>query len=104
MMSNKLLNSISVKTYNNPGALLHDMIEKSGSSQTTLAKLTGFSRRKVCELCANKRRFTAETAVILEKVFNIPASAIMEVASTYELEKIKSDSSFANTLNSIDSL
>ena len=50
--------------------LKEEFLDPLGISQGELAKAMGVSRKTVNELCGNKRGVTAETALLLAKVFN----------------------------------
>src|SRR5580698_7245638 len=49
--------------------LVEEFLEPLGMSQTELAELSGLPRKHVNELCRNRRAVTADTALILAKVF-----------------------------------
>jgi len=53
-----------------PGEILtEEFMEPLGISQTDLAERTGLPRKHVNELCRNRRAVTADTALILGRVF-----------------------------------
>jgi addiction module HigA family antidote len=49
--------------------LTEEFMRPIGLTQVELAKLMGVSRKTVNELCTNKRSVTAETALMLARVF-----------------------------------
>jgi len=49
--------------------LLMEFIEPMGITQTVLAQKTGLPRKHVNELCRDRRAVTADTALILARVF-----------------------------------
>lgn len=49
--------------------IVEEFLEPMGITQVQLAKAMGVSRRTVNELCNNKRSITADTALMLAKVF-----------------------------------
>lgn len=49
--------------------LTQEFMQPISLTQVELAKLMGVSRKTVNELCTNKRSITAETALMLAKVF-----------------------------------
>jgi antitoxin HigA-1 len=49
--------------------LTQEFLEPFGLSQTRLAEMMGVSPRLVNELCRNKRAVTADTALMLSRVF-----------------------------------
>jgi addiction module HigA family antidote len=53
-----------------PGILLvEEFLEPMGMSQTELAQQSGLPRKHVNELCRDRRAITADTALILARVF-----------------------------------
>lgn len=53
-----------------PGEILtEEFMEPLGISQTELAERTGLPRKHVNELCRDRRTITADTALILSRVF-----------------------------------
>ena len=49
--------------------LLEEFMEPLGLSQTRLAEVTGLPRKHINELCQGRRAVTADTALILARVF-----------------------------------
>lgn len=49
--------------------LTEEFMQPIGLTQEELAKLMGVNRKTVNELCANRRSVTAETALMLARVF-----------------------------------
>jgi addiction module HigA family antidote len=49
--------------------LVEEFLEPLGITQTELAERTGLPRKHVNELCRNRRAITADTALILARVF-----------------------------------
>jgi antitoxin HigA-1 len=49
--------------------LIEEFMEPIGITQTELAEKTGLPRKHVNELCRNRRTVTADTALILGRVF-----------------------------------
>ena len=53
-----------------PGILLvEEFLEPMGMTQTELAQFSGLPRKHVNELCRDRRAITADTALILARVF-----------------------------------
>jgi addiction module HigA family antidote len=53
-----------------PGEMLvEEFLQPLGMTQTELAQRTGLPRKHVNELCRNRRAITADTALILSRVF-----------------------------------
>jgi addiction module HigA family antidote len=49
--------------------LVEEFMQPLGLSQTDLAQKTGLPRKHINELCRNRRAVTADTALILSRVF-----------------------------------
>lgn len=49
--------------------LVEEFMEPLGLSQTKLAEITGLPRKHINELCQGRRAVTADTALILARVF-----------------------------------
>ena len=49
--------------------LVEEFMEPLGLSQTRLAQVTGLPRKHINELCGGRRAVTADTALILARVF-----------------------------------
>jgi antitoxin HigA-1 len=49
--------------------LVEEFLEPLGMTQTDLAERSGLPRKHVNELCRNRRTITADTALILARVF-----------------------------------
>lgn len=78
-----------------PGELIKDEIEARGWSQVELAEVLGRPGRLVSELIAGKRAITPETAKGLGQAFGTGAQFWLNMESSYQLSKVKSDSSNA---------
>ena len=78
-----------------PGELIKDEIEARGWSQIELAEVLGRPGRLVSELIAGKRAITPETAKGLGQAFGTGAQFWLNMESSYQLSKVKSDSSNA---------
>lgn len=66
-----------------PGETLLESIEKLGMSQAELAQRMGRPLKTINEIIKGKAAITAETALQLEKVLNIPASFWTKAEHTY---------------------
>lgn len=78
-----------------PGEFIKDEIEARGWSQIELAEVLGRPGRLVSELIAGKRAITPETAKGLGEAFGTGAQFWMNMESSYQLSKVKGDSSNA---------
>lgn len=56
-----------------PGETLEDVLEERSMTQAELAERTGLSRKTINEIIKGKAPITPETALHLEKVFDVPA-------------------------------
>lgn len=73
-----------------PGTLIRDEIEvRSGLTQKELAKELGVKPSFLNEVIKGKRPVTADLAVLLEKILNIPADYWLKFQSQYELDKAR---------------
>jgi HTH-type transcriptional regulator / antitoxin HigA len=68
-----------------PGELLAEELEVRGMTQRSLADAIGRPPQAVNEIIKGKKRITAETAVQLERVLEIPAQFWLNLQSRYEL-------------------
>lgn len=78
-----------------PGELIKDEIDARGWSQIELAEVLGRPGRLVSELIAGKRAVTPETAKGLGQAFGTGAQFWLNMESSYQLSKVKGDSSNA---------
>jgi HTH-type transcriptional regulator/antitoxin HigA len=78
-----------------PGELIKDEMEARGWSQIELAEVLGRPGRLVSELIAGKRAITPETAKGLGQAFGTGAQFWLNMESSYQLSKVKGDSSNA---------
>ncbi len=68
-----------------PRELLAEELEVRGMTQRSLADAIGRPAQAVNEIVKGKKRITAETAVQLERVLEIPAQFWLSIQSRYEL-------------------
>ena len=78
-----------------PGELIKDEIDARGWSQAEFAEVLGRPGRLVSELIAGKRAITPETAKGLGEAFGTGAQFWMNLESSYQLSKVRPDSSNA---------
>ena len=57
-----------------PGESLEDILEEQGMTQAELSERTGLARKTVNEIIKGKAPITPDTALQLERVFDVPAS------------------------------
>ena len=74
-----------------PGETILEMLETYNMTQVELAARMGFSKKHVNEIIKGKARITAETAVILERIFSLSASFWLNLETDYReaLARIK---------------
>jgi len=73
-----------------PGSLIKDELEvRSDINQRELAKQLGVKASLLSEVINGKRSITADMAVLLEKVLEIPASYWMRFQSQYDIDKAR---------------
>jgi addiction module HigA family antidote len=65
--------------------LTHEFLEPFDLSQTKLAEKMGVSPRLVNELCRNKRAVTADTALMLSRVFGNSAQFWLNLQQKVDL-------------------
>lgn len=65
--------------------LTHEFLEPLGLSQTKLAKAMGVAPRLVNELCRDRRAVTADTALMLSRVFGNSAQFWLNLQQKNEL-------------------
>jgi HTH-type transcriptional regulator/antitoxin HigA len=76
-----------------PGELIKEEIEARGWTQIDLAEIIGKSARLVNEVIAGKRAVTPDTARALADAFGTSAQFWMNLESSYQLSKLKTDAS-----------
>ena len=75
--------------YRTPGQLLEDLLEERGWSKRVLAVVLGVDETGVNRLVSDKRQVTAEMALALEEVFEVPAERFLELQRSYDLAKAR---------------
>lgn len=71
--------------FESPGQYIDWLISERGWTQRILATVLGVEESSVSKLLSNKRSVTAELAITLEAVFDIPAERFLRMQSDYEL-------------------
>ncbi|WP_404426123.1 HigA family addiction module antitoxin [Thalassospira australica] len=64
--------------------LVAEFMEPMNITQTALAKAMGVPRKHVNELCNNRRRITADTALILARIFGNSAEFWINIQTRNE--------------------
>ncbi|MEY2914970.1 MAG: hypothetical protein RLZZ184_4279 [Cyanobacteriota bacterium] len=73
-MESKIQNRYNPDYVSPPGDTLLEVLEHRGMTQAELAERTGRPKKTINEIIKGKAAITPETALQLERVFNIPAS------------------------------
>ncbi len=68
-----------------PGIHLKDTLEEIGINQTDLSKRIGMSRKVINEIITGKAPITANTAILLERITNVPAHFWNNLQRNYDL-------------------
>lgn len=78
-----------MSNYKTPGQLIEALLADFGWSQRTLAMVIGKGDAAINKIIAGKQSLDAETALLLEEVFNTPASKFLELQKEYDLAVAK---------------
>jgi HTH-type transcriptional regulator/antitoxin HigA len=70
-----------------PSEILKDEMEARGMRQVDLINQSGYNKGFISLLLKGERNITSSFALILEKVFNIPAEFWIRLQKNYELNK-----------------
>ena len=84
-----------------PGELIRDELEARHLSQAKLAGQIGISPSLLNEVINGKRAVNTELALLLEAALGIEAELFLNLQSAYNMQVLKSDSSFMNRLADI---
>ena len=72
-----------------PGQLIADLLEAKGWTKRVLAIVLGPDETGINRLVADKRQVTAEMALALEDVFEVPADRFLKLQKDYDLAKAR---------------
>ncbi len=72
-----------------PGETLLEMLEENNMTQAELAKRIDMSRKHINQLIKGKTSLTAETAIKLEKIFELPANFWLNLETDYQEAKAR---------------
>ena len=75
--------------FDNPGQYVDWLLTERGWSQRVLATVLGVEETSISKLIGNKRAVTAELAIALESVLNIPAEKFLGLQKDYELAQAR---------------
>lgn len=84
-----------------PGELIKDELEFRHITQAKLAESIGVKPSLLNEIIKGKRSVNTEMALLIEAALNIPADLLLNLQSDYNMQMVKSDTSFMKRLSSI---
>jgi antitoxin HigA-1 len=93
-----IANNIEPFEPTHPGAILKDEIEYRGISQRKLAAQMGVPYSQLNEVLNAKRQLTAEYALLLEAVLDIPTAPLLRMQAEYNMITAKRNTSFMEKL------
>lgn len=75
----------SSEVFKTPGQLIADQLSKRGWTNRLLAAVVGKEETGISKLVTDKAPVTADTALLLEEVFGIPAERFLNLQKSYDL-------------------
>jgi HTH-type transcriptional regulator/antitoxin HigA len=75
--------------YRTPGQLIADLLAERGWTKRVLAIVLGVDEAGITRLVSDKRPVTAEIAVSLEDIFEVPAEHFLNLQKSYDLAKAR---------------
>lgn len=75
--------------YKTPGQLIEALLEKKGWTQRTLGVVLGKADTTINRLVSGKASVDAETALMLEEVFSVPAEDFLDLQKGYDLAQAR---------------
>lgn len=78
---------MNIDDYRTLGQLLNALLEERGWTQRILAVILGVHFNVINRIVSGKRPLTAEMAILLSEVFNIPPEKFLELQKKYDLAK-----------------
>lgn len=75
--------------FKSPGQLITHLVEQRGWSKRILATVLDMSETVVNKMTTDVRPISANDALLLEEVFNVPASTFLELQTNYDLAKAR---------------
>jgi HTH-type transcriptional regulator/antitoxin HigA len=75
--------------YRTPGQLIEALLEQKGWTQRTLGVVLGKAESTINRLVSGKTAVDAETALMLEEVFSVPAERFLELQKSFELAQAR---------------
>jgi len=80
---------LDISVYKTPGQLIQVLLEQRGWSQRVLAIVLGMGETSLNKIVADKQPITAQLALTLGEVFQVPAEHFMELQKKFELAKAR---------------
>lgn len=77
------------ENYKTPGQLIKDLIDSRGWTQRLVAIILGADETGINHIVAGKRPVTAEMALLLSEIFNVPAEDFLKLQKEYDLAKAR---------------
>lgn len=76
---------MSSEEHKSPGQLVTALLAERGWTKRTLAIISGMDESIISKTASNVRKVDAETAIIFEEVFGVPAERFLSLQKTYDL-------------------
>ena len=91
MKDKEILGSVSLQdeNYRTPGQLINALLVSKGWNQRVLAIVLGVNETGINRIISDKRPVTAEIALALQELFNVPAERFLELQKSYDLAKAR---------------
>lgn len=96
-----IANNLTAFEPTHPGELIRDELEARNLSQAKLSRQIGVSPSLLNEVVNGKRAVNVELALLLEAALGIDAELFLKLQSDYNMQVVKSDSSFMSRLANI---
>jgi HTH-type transcriptional regulator / antitoxin HigA len=75
--------------FRTPGQLIKALLDARGWSQRVLAIVLGADETGIAKIISGKRAVSAELALLLSEVFDVPAERFLELQQSYELARAR---------------
>jgi len=72
-------------SYKTPGQLINALLEARGWTKRVMAVVLGMDETAVNRLASDKRQITADIAITLEEIFEVPAEEFLRLQKEYDL-------------------
>lgn len=76
---------MDIEEYKSPGQLIAALLKDRAWTKKTLAIISGLDASIISKTASNTRKIDAETAIIFEEVFDVPAERFLFLQKTYDL-------------------